>query len=77
MGDISEQPNNSSNEQPGQNSAAVQEPTNQNCDASKQSNQKRSEENEVLPIVVRPGHIRFEPLEEEGIAFCLQSIYGH
>lgn len=77
MDDISEQPNHSLNEQPGQNGASVQEPTNQNCDASKQSNHKRSKENEILPIVVRPGHIRFEPLEEEGIAFCLQSIYVH
>ncbi|KAH6826670.1 hypothetical protein C2S53_002913 [Perilla frutescens var. hirtella] len=63
--DILEQPNDSLHEQPDKNSAAVQERSNQNCNVSKQSNHKSAKENEVVPIEIRPGHIRFEPLEEE------------
>lgn len=74
MGDTLEEPNHSLHEQPGQSSPSVKECTNQNCDASMQSNHKSAEDNEFVPIEIRPGHIRFEPLEE-GIAFCLWSIY--
>ncbi|KAL1565221.1 coilin-like [Salvia divinorum] len=65
MGDTLEQPSHSMHEQPDQSSPSVQEGINQNCGASKQSNHKSTEENEVTPIEIRPGHIRFEPLEEE------------
>lgn len=37
----------------------------QNGSASEQSNQKKSLDDEVVPIVIRPGHIRFEPLEND------------
>ncbi|XP_057776809.1 coilin [Salvia miltiorrhiza] len=65
MGDRLEQPSLSLHEEPGQSSPSVQEHTNQNCDASKRLNHKSAEDNEVVPIEIRPGHIRFEPLEEE------------
>ncbi|KAK6160289.1 hypothetical protein DH2020_003670 [Rehmannia glutinosa] len=60
-----EQPNQKQgdvHEQPGQKSGGIQEHPNQNCDASGQLNEESDEENEVVPIVIRPGHIRFEPL---------------
>ncbi|KAL1550390.1 coilin-like isoform X2 [Salvia divinorum] len=65
MGDTSEQPSHSLHEQSGQSSPSLHECTNKKCDASKQSNHKRTEEDEVVPIEIRPGHIRFEPLEED------------
>ncbi|KAG6422358.1 hypothetical protein SASPL_118926 [Salvia splendens] len=60
-----EQPSHSMHEQPDQSSPSIQECINQNCDASKPSNYNCMEENEFAPIEIRPGHIRFEPLEEE------------
>ena len=63
MSDTLEQPSHGMHEQPDQNS-----------DASKQSNYNCLEENEFAPIEIRPGHIRFEPLEE-GTAFYLPAIY--
>ncbi|KAL0336065.1 UNVERIFIED_CONTAM: Coilin [Sesamum radiatum] len=61
-----------SNEKPGdvhkppsQKDGGVQEHPSQNCDASELTNQESDEENEVVPIVIRPGHIRFEPLGKE------------
>lgn len=72
-GDGHEQPNQTqgdSHEQPGQKNSAVQESKNQICDALEKINQESGEENEVVPIVIRPGHIRFEPLGK-GPAFCL------
>ncbi|KAG6429263.1 hypothetical protein SASPL_107308 [Salvia splendens] len=74
MSDTLEQPSHSLHEQSGQSSPSVQECTNKKCDVSNQSNHKSTEEDEVVPIEIRPGHIRFEPLEE-GTAFCLWSIY--
>ena len=74
MSDTLEPPSHSLHEQSGQISPSVQECTNKKRDASKQSNHKSIEEDEVVPIEIRPGHIRFEPLEE-GTAFCLWSIY--
>ncbi|XP_042057236.1 coilin-like [Salvia splendens] len=65
MSDTLEQPSHGMHEQPDQSSPSVQECINQNCDASKQSNYNCMEENEFAPIEIRPGHIRFEPLEEE------------
>ncbi|KAK4429761.1 Coilin [Sesamum alatum] len=50
---------------PSQNDDGVQEHPNQNCDASELTNQESDEENEVVPVVIRPGHIRFEPLGKE------------
>ncbi|CAA0833723.1 sphere organelles protein-related [Striga hermonthica] len=52
-------------EQLGENNGGVQEQSKQNCDAQKLSNPDSDEENEVVPIVIRPGHIRFEPLEKD------------
>lgn len=68
IGDTLEQPNHSLHEQSGRNGVAVQELSNKN--ASEQSNHKSEEEKEFVPIEIRPGHIRFEPLEE-GIALSL------
>lgn len=35
------------------------------------------EDDKIVPIVIRPGHIRFEPLEEgEGVSVCL-CFYQH
>ncbi|XP_047961098.1 coilin isoform X2 [Salvia hispanica] len=65
MSDTLEPPSHSLHEQSGQISPSVQECTNKKRDASKQSNHKSIEEDEVVPIEIRPGHIRFEPLEEE------------
>ncbi|XP_042053480.1 coilin-like isoform X2 [Salvia splendens] len=65
MSDTLQPPSHSLHEQSGQSSSSVQECTNKKCDASKQSNHKSTEEDEVVPIEIRPGHIRFEPLEEE------------
>ncbi|XP_042048635.1 coilin-like isoform X2 [Salvia splendens] len=65
MSDTLEQPSHSLHEQSGQSSPSVQECTNKKCDVSNQSNHKSTEEDEVVPIEIRPGHIRFEPLEEE------------
>ncbi|KAI3467611.1 hypothetical protein Pfo_024274 [Paulownia fortunei] len=67
-GDGLEQPNQKQgdvHEQLGQKSGGVQEHPNQICDESEQLNQESDEENEVVPIVIRPGHIRFEPLGKE------------
>lgn len=36
---------------------------NQNGSVSEQSSRKKDLDDEVVPIVIRPGHIRFEPLE--------------
>ncbi|KAL3511354.1 hypothetical protein ACH5RR_030755 [Cinchona calisaya] len=41
------------------------EEANQNGSVSEQSNQKKSLDNEVVPVVIRPGHIRFEPSEND------------
>ncbi|KAL8520009.1 hypothetical protein ACS0TY_010809 [Phlomoides rotata] len=63
-----EQPNEAqgdSLEPPGQKKAAAQESKNQSCEASDILNQESGEEHEVVPIVIRPGHIRFEPLGKE------------
>ncbi|XP_011086676.1 coilin isoform X3 [Sesamum indicum] len=50
---------------PSQKDNGVQEHPSQNYDASELTNQESDEENEVVPIVIRPGHIRFEPLGKE------------
>ncbi|KAL3649816.1 hypothetical protein CASFOL_006219 [Castilleja foliolosa] len=63
--DVLEQPTQKlgdADEQPGQNSGGVQEQSKQNCELSNQDN---DDENEVVPIIIRPGYIRFEPLGEE------------
>ncbi|KAL7116807.1 hypothetical protein ACP275_03G028700 [Erythranthe tilingii] len=52
-------------EQPGQKSDVVKELPKQNFDAPKQSNEESDEEGEIVPVVIRPGHIRFEPLGKE------------
>ncbi|KAG8366017.1 hypothetical protein BUALT_Bualt17G0032400 [Buddleja alternifolia] len=67
-GDEHEQPNNKhGDEQPSQENGGVEEHPNENGSRPAQSNQESddNEENEVVPIVIRPGHIRFEPLEKE------------
>ncbi|KAL3819295.1 hypothetical protein ACJIZ3_005200 [Penstemon smallii] len=66
--DIHKQPNEKNvdvQEQTNQKNGNAQEQFNQNGHASEQSNKESDEENEVVPIVIRPGHIRFEPLEKE------------
>ncbi|KAL7093795.1 hypothetical protein ACP275_11G061700 [Erythranthe tilingii] len=55
-------------EQPGQKSDVVKELPKQNFDAPKQSNEESDEEGEIVPVVIRPGHIRFEPLGKEQAA---------
>ncbi|KAL0421466.1 UNVERIFIED_CONTAM: Coilin [Sesamum latifolium] len=50
---------------PSQKDGGVEEHPSQHCDASELTNQESDEENEVVPIVIRPGHIRFEPLGKE------------
>ncbi|KAL6547423.1 hypothetical protein OROMI_023144 [Orobanche minor] len=52
-------------EQPGQNNGGLQEKSKQNCDATELLNRNSDGENEVVPVVVRPGYIRFEPLGKE------------
>lgn len=37
----------------------------QNGSASEEPNQKKGLDDELVPIVIRPGHIRFEPLEKD------------
>ncbi|EYU30617.1 hypothetical protein MIMGU_mgv1a013899mg [Erythranthe guttata] len=49
-------------EQPGQKSDVVKELPKQNFDAPKQLNEESDEEGEIVPVVIRPGHIRFEPM---------------
>ncbi|KAL8037805.1 hypothetical protein ABFX02_11G061700 [Erythranthe guttata] len=55
-------------EQPGQKSDVVKELPKQNFDAPKQLNEESDEEGEIVPVVIRPGHIRFEPLGKEQAA---------
>lgn len=50
--------------------ANVKESNSESCE---KLNQESGEENEVVPIVIRPGHIRFEPL---GKGFLL-SLYAY
>ncbi|KAL6562696.1 hypothetical protein OROGR_003703 [Orobanche gracilis] len=53
-------------DQPGQNNGGLQEKSKQNCDATELLNRNSDGENEVVvPVVVRPGYIRFEPLGKE------------
>ncbi|KAL3501111.1 hypothetical protein ACH5RR_035560 [Cinchona calisaya] len=42
----------------------VSEQSNQNGTVSEQSNQKKDTDDEVVPVVIRPGHIRFESPEK-------------
>lgn len=56
-------PNGEVHEEPIQNGEVLEQP-NQNGNTSEWSTEL-VEEAEVVPIVVRPGHIRFEPLEKE------------
>lgn len=39
----------------------------QNGSTIEQPNQKNNMEDELVPVVIKPGHIRFEPLEEGSI----------
>ncbi|XP_075523911.1 coilin-like isoform X2 [Primulina tabacum] len=67
-GDVHEQPtqnNDDAHEQPTHNDEDTHELPNQNGDTAKQSILESDEEHEVVPIVIRPGHIRFEPFEKE------------
>ncbi|KZV17803.1 coilin [Dorcoceras hygrometricum] len=67
-GDVHEQPTRNNDDaygQPTHNDENVHELLSHNRDTTKQSIQESNEEHEVVPIVIRPGHIRFEPFEKE------------
>ncbi|XP_075504738.1 coilin-like isoform X1 [Primulina tabacum] len=66
-GDVHEQPtqnNDDAHEQPTHNDEDAHELPIQNGDTTNQSIQESDEEHEVVPIEIRPGHIRFEPFEK-------------
>ncbi|XP_073132679.1 LOW QUALITY PROTEIN: coilin [Henckelia pumila] len=66
-GDVHEQPtenNDDARERPTHNDEDSHELPSQNGDTTKQSIEESDEEHEVVPIVIRPGHIRFEPFEK-------------
>ncbi|GFQ03280.1 coilin [Phtheirospermum japonicum] len=58
-------------EHPGQNSV-VQEQSKQTCEPS---NQDSDDDNEVVATVIRPGHIRFEPLGKAMVKINLRLLF--
>lgn len=48
----------------------------QNATTSEQPNQKNNMEDEVVPVVIRPGHIRFEPREGGKINYSFFPGFG-